>query len=135
MSGGFNMPCALQSRWAATVLDLILFLGGYPSDIKDWDLGSAVLFLSVADFFSLTVTWGAKFGNISTVSGVSKGGFTSKWMYAVGTTGGSENSHLSSLRNAWGDCRGVTNRYLVHLSKVPQIFPVKEARVEKDHYP
>ena len=24
------------------------------------------------------------------------------------STGGSENSHLSSLRNAWWDCRGVT---------------------------
>ena len=25
--------------------------------------------------------------------------------------------------------------YLVHLPKVPHIFPVKEAQVEKDHYP
>ena len=108
MSGGFNIPCALQFRWAATVLDLILFLGGYPSDVKDWNLGWAVLFLSVADFFSLTVMWGVKFGPISVVSSVSKGGFTSKWVYVVTTTGGGENSHLSSRRNAWGDCRGVT---------------------------
>ena len=36
--------------------------------------------------------------------------FTSKWVYVVGTTGGGENSHLSSLRNAWGDWRGVTGR-------------------------
>ena len=59
--GGFNIPCALQSRWAATVLNLIVFLGGYPSNGIDWDIGWAVLFLSAADFFSLTVTWGGRF--------------------------------------------------------------------------
>ena len=133
---GFNIPCVLWLRWAATVLDLVLFLGGYPSDIKDWDLGWAVLFLGVADFFSLTVTCGGvEFGHISVISDVSKGGSTSKWVFIVSTTGGGENNHLCSLRNAWGVVGVLLAEYSVHLPKVPQIFLVKEAQVEKDHYP
>ena len=54
----FDVPCILQLRWAATVLDLILFLGRYSSDGKVRDLGWAVLFLSAVDFISLTVSWG-----------------------------------------------------------------------------
>ena len=53
----------------------------------------------------------------------------------VDTTGGSENSHLSSLRNAWGNVGVLLVGYLVHLPKVPQIFSMKEAQVEKDHCP
>ena len=78
---------------------------------------------------------GVEFGPISVVSGVSEGGFTSQWLYVVGTTGGSENSHLPSLRNAWGIVGALLVVYLVLLPKVPQIFPVKKAQVEKDHYP
>ena len=51
---------------------------------------------------------GVEFDPISAVSSTFKGGFTSEWVDNVETTGGSENSHLSSLRNAWGSCRGVT---------------------------
>ena len=47
---GFDIPCILQSRWAATVLDLILLLGRCSSDGKVRDLGWAALFLSVVDF-------------------------------------------------------------------------------------
>ena len=32
----------------------------------------------------------------------------SNFVGATVNTGGGENSHLSSLRNAWGECRGVT---------------------------
>ena len=78
---------------------------------------------------------GLEFGPISAVSSVSKGGFTSKWVYVVDTTGGGENSHLFSLRNTWGIVGVLLVGYLVHLPKVPQIFLVKEAQVEKDHYP
>ena len=54
------------------------------------------------------MTWEVEFGPISAVSSVSKGGSTSKWVFIVSTTGVGENNHLSSLRNAWGDFRGVT---------------------------
>ena len=49
-----------------------------------------------------------EFCPLSVLSGVSEGGFTSEWVDNVDTTGGSENSHLSSLGNAWGECRGFT---------------------------
>ena len=55
---GFGVPCILQLRWAATVLDLILFLGGCSCDDMVRDLGWAAFFLSTVDFFSLTVSWG-----------------------------------------------------------------------------
>ena len=69
------------------------------------DLGWAALFLSAVDLFSLAVSWGVKF---SVVSNKSEDDFTSDWVGITGITGGGENSHLSSLRNAWGECRGVT---------------------------
>ena len=58
--GGLNVSCALRSRWAATVLDLILFLGGCSSDCKGSDIGQAALLLDALDFFSLTVKWGVE---------------------------------------------------------------------------
>ena len=64
-----------------------------------------------------------------------EGGFTSEWVDNVGTTGSSENSYLSSLRNAWGNVGVLLVGYLVHPPKVPWVFPVKEAQVEKYHYP
>ena len=102
---GFDVPCILQLRWAATVLDLILFFGGCSSNGKVRDLGQAALFLSAVDFFSLTVSWGVRF---SVVSIESEDDFTSDWVDITGITGGGENNHLPSLRNAWGECRGVT---------------------------
>ena len=56
--GCLNVSCALQLRWAATVLDLILFRGGCPSNCKESDVRQAVLLLDALDFFSLTVTLG-----------------------------------------------------------------------------
>ena len=52
---GFDVPCILLSRWAATVLGLILSFGGCSSNGKVRDLGWAALFPSEVDFFSLTV--------------------------------------------------------------------------------
>ena len=69
------------------------------------------------------------------LSDVSESDVTSGWVGNVGTTGGSENSHLSSLRNACGNVGVSLEGYLAHLPKVPQMFPVKEVQVEKDHYP
>ena len=94
---GFDIPCILQLRWAATVLDLILFLGGCSSDGKVRDLGWAALFLSAVEFFSLTVSWGVGF---SVVSNELEDDFTSDWVGITGITGGGENNHFSSLRNA-----------------------------------
>ena len=48
---GFDVPCILLSRWAATVLDLILFLGGCSSNSKVRDLRWTALFLHAVDFF------------------------------------------------------------------------------------
>ena len=106
--GGFDVSCALWLRWDATVLDLILFLGGCSANGKGRDVGQAALLLDTSGFFSFTVTWAVEFDLVSVLSSMSEGGFTSEWVYNVGTTGGHENSHLSSLRNAWGECRGVT---------------------------
>ena len=54
-------------------------------------------------FFFLIVTWVVAFDLILVESSASKGGFTSEWVDNVGTTDGGENSHLSSLRNTWGN--------------------------------
>ena len=81
------------------------------------------------------MTLGVGFCLLPVLSDALEGDVTSGWMDDVGTTGGSENSHLSSLRNAWGNVGVLLVEYLVHLPNVPQIFPVKEAQVEEDHYP
>ena len=106
--GGFDVSCALQLRWAATVLDLILFLGGCSSDDEGRDVGQVALLLDAFGFFSLTVTWGVEFDLLTVSSGALEGNFTSGWVGVADTTGGGENNHLSSLRNEWGKCRGVT---------------------------
>ena len=65
---------------------------------------------------------------------MSEGGFTSELVDDADTAGGSENSHLSSLRNAWGDVGVLLVGYLVP-SKGSSDISRKEAQVEKDHYP
>ena len=100
---GFDVSCALWSRWAATVLDLILFLGGCSSNDIGSDVGWTALLLDALVFFSLTVTWVVGFCLLSVLSDALENDVTSGWVDNVGTTDGGENSHLSSLRNAWGD--------------------------------
>ena len=39
----------------------------------------------------------------SVVANKSEDDFTSDWVGITGITGGGENNHLSSLRNAWGN--------------------------------
>ena len=88
----------LRSRRADTVLGLILFLGGFSSEGKTKDVGRVALLLSALDFFSLSVSWGVGLNPVSKLS---------KFVCSDVNTGGGENSHLSSLRNAWGECIGV----------------------------
>ena len=44
----------------------------------------------------------------SVVSNELENDFTLDWVDITGNTGSGENNQLSSLRNAWGKCRGVT---------------------------
>ena len=73
---GFDMSCIWLLRWAVTVLDLILFLGGCSSNGKVRDLGWAALFLSAVVFFSLSLCHGGGV-RFSVVSNESEGDFTS----------------------------------------------------------
>ena len=129
---GFDVPCILLSWWAATVLGLIFFLGGCSSDGKVRDLGWAALFLSAVEFFSLTVSLGVRF---SEVSNESENDFTSDWVGITGITGGGENRLLFSLGNAWGNVGVSLVGYLIFLPKVSQVCLVKEAQVGEDHSP
>ena len=81
------------------MVGLSLFLGGFSSEDKTKNMGLAALFLSAVDFSFLSVSWGGV--RLNPVSKLSK--FTRSDV----NTGGGENSHLSSLRNAWGECIGV----------------------------
>ena len=88
----------LGSRRAVSVLGLILFLGGFSSEDKTRDLGHAALFLNAVDFFSLSVSCGVRLNPVSKLS---------KFVCSDVNTDEGENSHLSPLRNAWGECIGV----------------------------
>ena len=79
---------------------------------------------------------GVEFNPISPVSSALEGDFTSGWVGITGSIGGSENSHLSSLTKAWGGgfVGVLLVGYLIHLPKVPQVCPAREAQVEKDHF-
>ena len=85
-------------RRAATVLVLLLFLGDFSSEGKIKDEGLTTLFVSVLEYWSLSVSWRVASVLVSDVS---------KFVFSGVNTGGGENSHLSSLRNAWGEGIGV----------------------------
>ena len=79
------------------MVGLILFLGGCSSVGKTKEAGRVAFFLRTGDFFHFSVSWGVALNSVLKLS------------YLVDvtvSTGGGENSHLSSLRNAWGDCWG-----------------------------
>ena len=80
------------------MLGLILFLGGYPSEGNSKEAGWVVCFLKTGDLFSNLLSWGVELNPVSKLSNL---------VDATVKTGGGENSVLSSLRNAWGECRGV----------------------------
>ena len=79
-------------------MGLALFLGGFSSEDKTKDVGLAALFLSAVDISFLSVPWRVRLNPVSKLS---------KFTRSDVNTGGGENSHLSSLRNAWGECIGV----------------------------
>ena len=76
---------------------LTLFLGGFSSEDKTEDFSLAALFLSAGDFLLLSVVS----VRLSPIFGLSN------FVCSVVNTGGGENSLLSSLRNACGECIGV----------------------------
>ena len=80
------------------MVGLGLFLGGFSSEDKTKDVGVAALFLSAVDVSFLSVALGIRLNPVSKLS---------KFTCSDVNTGRGENSHLSSLRNAWGECIGV----------------------------
>ena len=124
--GVSNFLGKLGTRRAVSVLGLILFLGGFSSEDKAKDVGCAALFLSAVDFFSFSVSWGVRLNLVSK---------SSKFVCSDVNTGGGENSHLPSLRNAWGSVGVLLVVHLILLLKVPLLSPVKGSRVGKDHSP
>ena len=80
------------------MLGLILFLGGCSSRGKTEEAGWVAFSLKTGDFFHFSVSWGVALNSALKLSNL---------VDATVNAGGGENSHLSSLRNAWGECRGV----------------------------
>ena len=106
--------CMQLLRLVASGSDLILFSGG-SSKGKVRDVGRAALFQSAVDFFSFTGLQGVRLDSICVLSGPMEVYCNSESIGFI--TGGGENSHLSSLRNAWGECKGVTDGVLNPSSK------------------
>ena len=94
---GSEVPCRLRSRGVEVVVGFALFLGGFSSEDKTKDFGLAAFFLSAGDFLLLSVV----------SVGLSPIFELSNFACSGVNTGGGENSHLSSLRNACGECIGV----------------------------
>ena len=108
------------------MVGLALFLGGFSFEDKTKDVGQAALFLSAVGFFSLSVSCEVMLNPVSKLS---------KFVCSDVNTSWGENSHLSSLRNAWGECIGVAGGVLSLSSKVLLVSLVMELLVGKDHSP
>ena len=104
---GSEVPCKLRSWGADVVVGFALFLGGFSSEDKTKDFGLAALFLSAGDFLLLSVV-SVRLSPIFELS---------NFACSDVNTGGGENSHLSSLRNACGECIGVAGGVLSLSSK------------------
>ena len=89
------------------MLGLILFLDRFSSKGKTKDAGQAVLFLKTGDFFQFSVPQGVELDSVAELSSTLGVDFTSDFVGVTVNIGGGENSHLSSLKNAWEECRGV----------------------------
>ena len=100
--------CMQLLRLVASGSDLILFSWGSSKD-KVRDVGWAALFLSAVHFFSFTGFQGVRLDPICVLSGLMEVYCNSESIGVTFITGGGENSHLSPLRNAWGECKGVTD--------------------------
>ena len=104
---GSEVPCRLRSRGVDVVVGLTLFLEGFSSEDRTKDFGLAALFLSAGDVLLLSVL-SVRLSPISELS---------NFACSDVNTGGGENSHLSSLRNACGECIGVAGGVLSLSSK------------------
>ena len=104
---GSEVPCRLRSKGVDAVEGLTLFLGGFSSKDKTKDFGLAALFLGAGDCLLLSVL-SVRLSPISELS---------NFACSVVNTGGGENSLLSSLRNACGECTGVAGGFLSLSSK------------------
>ena len=121
-----NVPCEFWSRWVVTVVGLILFLGGCSSRGKTKEAGWVAFFLKTGEFLHFSVSWGVALNSVLNLSNL---------VDADVNTGGGENSHLSSLRNAWGNVGVLLVVHLILLLKVPLLSLAKGSRVGKDHSP
>ena len=108
--------CMQLLRLVASGSDLILFSRG-SSKGKVRDVGWAALFLSAVDFFSFTGLQGVRLDPICVLSSLMEVYCNSESIGVTFITGGGENSHLSSLRNTLGECKGVTDGVLNPSSK------------------
>ena len=104
---GSEVPCRLRSWGVDVMVGFALFLGGFSSEDKTKDFGLTALFLSAGDFLLLSVV-SVRLSPIFELSN-----FACSYV----NTGGGENSHLSSLRNACGECIGVAGGVLSLSSK------------------
>ena len=104
---GSEVPCRLRPRGVEVMVGFALFLGGFSSEDKTKDFGLAALFLSAVDFLLLSVV-SVRLSPIFELS---------NFACSDVNTGGGENSHLSSLRNACGECIGVAGGVLSLSSK------------------
>ena len=105
---GSDVPCSLRLRGVDVVVGLALFLGGYSSVDKTKEAGRVAFFLKTGDFPFLSGSRGARLNPVSKLS---------KFACSDVNTGGGENSHLSSLRNACGECIGIAGGVLSLSSK------------------
>ena len=103
---GSEIPCRLRLRGVDAVEGLTLFLGGFSSEDKTKDFSLAALFLSAGDFLLSILS--VRLSPISELS---------NFACSDVNTGGGENSLLSSLRNACGECIGVAGGVLSLSSK------------------
>ena len=110
--------CMQLLRLFVSGSDLILFSWG-SSKGKVRDVGWAALFLSAVDFVSFTGLQGVRLDPICVLSGLMEVYCNSESIGVTFITGGGENSHLSSLRNACGERIGVAGGVLSLSSKGP----------------
>ena len=120
-----EVPCRLRPRGVEVVVGFALFLGGFSSEDKTKDFGLTALFLSAGDFLLLSVV-SVRLSPIFELS---------NFACSDVNTGGGENSHLSSLRNACGECIGVAGGVLSLSSKGSSCILVMELLAGKDHSP
>ena len=108
------------------MVGLALFLGGCSSRGETKEAGWVAFFLKTVEFLHSSVSWGIALNPVLKLS---------NFVDTAVNTGGGENSHLPSLRNAWGDCRGVVGGALNPSIEVLLLSLVKVSQAGKDYSP